>query len=241
MTHSQLDTTNVSQKASPFPAGDHKVHINRGAQRHSKHKTEKNKKDPQKRSTALERSVENITWGLKPFNGTNLTLNSHVDKTHTFETSTFWVYNKVIVLNPKLKHLNKKKNNTIFLPRKLGNNICLTTEHNIICCFYKIKSSLCSIKILQPFQNTLITVIGQSWSQGYKRFHAQLKWAWYFNWYHKIKGWNIKIFPAIERLGVAFIPFIKIYMLYKANICWQLTYMSRINFMLIWVKFKKVL
>ena len=25
---------------SPFPAGDHKAHINRHAQRHSKHKTE---------------------------------------------------------------------------------------------------------------------------------------------------------------------------------------------------------
>ena len=39
--NSQLDTTNKSQEASPFPAGDHKVHINRRAQRHSKNKTEK--------------------------------------------------------------------------------------------------------------------------------------------------------------------------------------------------------
>ena len=38
--NSQLDTTNESQEASPFPAGDHKAHINRRAQRHSKHKTE---------------------------------------------------------------------------------------------------------------------------------------------------------------------------------------------------------
>ena len=37
VTNSQLDTTNES----PFPAGDHKAHINRRAQRHSKHKTEK--------------------------------------------------------------------------------------------------------------------------------------------------------------------------------------------------------
>ena len=36
VTNSQLDTTNES----PFPAGDHKAHINRRAQRHSKHKTE---------------------------------------------------------------------------------------------------------------------------------------------------------------------------------------------------------
>ena len=35
------DTTNESQEVIPFPAGDHKSHINRRAQRHSKHKTEK--------------------------------------------------------------------------------------------------------------------------------------------------------------------------------------------------------
>ena len=40
-TNSQLDTTNKSQEVSPFPAGDHKAHINRRVQRHSKHKTEK--------------------------------------------------------------------------------------------------------------------------------------------------------------------------------------------------------
>ena len=40
VTNSQLDTTNESQEVSHFPAGDHKAHINRGAQRHSKHKTE---------------------------------------------------------------------------------------------------------------------------------------------------------------------------------------------------------
>ena len=36
----QLDTTNESQEVSPFPVGDHKAHINRRVQRHSKHKTE---------------------------------------------------------------------------------------------------------------------------------------------------------------------------------------------------------
>ena len=41
VTISQLDTTNQSQKVSPFPAGDHKAHINRRTQRHSKHMTEK--------------------------------------------------------------------------------------------------------------------------------------------------------------------------------------------------------
>ena len=40
----QLDTTNESQEASPFPAGDHKAHINRHAQRHSEHKTEQKHK-----------------------------------------------------------------------------------------------------------------------------------------------------------------------------------------------------
>ena len=39
-----VDTTNESQAVSPFPAGDHKAHINRRAQRHSKHKTEQKHK-----------------------------------------------------------------------------------------------------------------------------------------------------------------------------------------------------
>ena len=41
VTNSQLDTINKSQEVSPFQAGDHKAHINRRAQRHNKHKTEK--------------------------------------------------------------------------------------------------------------------------------------------------------------------------------------------------------
>ena len=41
VTNLKLDTTNESQEVSPFPAGDHKAQINRRAQRHSKHKTEK--------------------------------------------------------------------------------------------------------------------------------------------------------------------------------------------------------
>ena len=35
--NSQLDTTNETQEVSPFPVGDHKVQINRRAQRHNKH------------------------------------------------------------------------------------------------------------------------------------------------------------------------------------------------------------
>ena len=38
VTNSQLDTTNERQEVSPFSAGDHKAHINRRVQRHSKHK-----------------------------------------------------------------------------------------------------------------------------------------------------------------------------------------------------------
>ena len=33
VTNSQVDTTNDSQEVSPFPAGDHKAHVNRCAQR----------------------------------------------------------------------------------------------------------------------------------------------------------------------------------------------------------------
>ena len=44
VTNSQLYTTNASQEASPFPAGHHKAQINRCAQRHNKHKTEKTHK-----------------------------------------------------------------------------------------------------------------------------------------------------------------------------------------------------
>ena len=42
VTTSQLDITNESQEVSPFPAGDHKAHINRRAQRHSKQNRKKN-------------------------------------------------------------------------------------------------------------------------------------------------------------------------------------------------------
>ena len=40
----QLDTPNESQEVSPYPAGDHKAHINRRVQRHSKHKAEQKHK-----------------------------------------------------------------------------------------------------------------------------------------------------------------------------------------------------
>ena len=48
VTNSQQDNTNEGQEVSPFQTGDHKAHTNRRAQRHNKHKTEKNIKDPEK-------------------------------------------------------------------------------------------------------------------------------------------------------------------------------------------------
>ena len=43
------DTTNESQEGSPFPAGDHKAHINRRAQRHSTKQKKKHTKYPLKK------------------------------------------------------------------------------------------------------------------------------------------------------------------------------------------------
>ena len=44
-----VDTTNESQEVSPFPAGDHKAHINRRAQNIANTRQNKNIKDPQKK------------------------------------------------------------------------------------------------------------------------------------------------------------------------------------------------
>ena len=44
LSFDQLRIRIESQEVSPFPAGDHKAHINRRAQRHSKHKTEQKHK-----------------------------------------------------------------------------------------------------------------------------------------------------------------------------------------------------
>ena len=46
VTNSQSDTTNESQEVSPFPAGDHKAHINRHTQRQANTR-QKSIKDPQ--------------------------------------------------------------------------------------------------------------------------------------------------------------------------------------------------
>ena len=65
---SQLDTTNESQEVSPFPAGDHKAHKSRRTQRHSKRKTEKNIKDPQKKY-CLGMVSKIFYWSLNRFYG----------------------------------------------------------------------------------------------------------------------------------------------------------------------------
>ena len=59
VTNSKLDTTNESQEVSPFPAGDHKAHTNRRAQRHSKHKFEqKHKRSTKETPSSIYASIQ---------------------------------------------------------------------------------------------------------------------------------------------------------------------------------------
>ena len=80
MINLQLDTTNEGQEVSPFPAGDHKAHINRRAQRHSKHKTEQKHKTSTKEVPPWNGQSNILLEGLNHFNGANLILNSDVDQ-----------------------------------------------------------------------------------------------------------------------------------------------------------------
>ena len=80
VTNSQLDTTNESQEVSPFPASDHKAHIDRRAQRHSKHKTEQKHKRSTKEVPPWNGQLNILLEGLNRFNSANLTLNSYVDQ-----------------------------------------------------------------------------------------------------------------------------------------------------------------
>ena len=74
-----VDTTNESQEVSPFQAGDHKAHINRRAQRHSKHKTEqKHKKSTEVPPWNGQKNI--LLEGLNRFNGAIFSLNSDVDQ-----------------------------------------------------------------------------------------------------------------------------------------------------------------
>ena len=69
VTNSQSDTTNDSQEVSPFPAGDHKAHINRRAQRHSKNKTEQKHERQQNRvlePIRISNSLDPIWHDLGP-------------------------------------------------------------------------------------------------------------------------------------------------------------------------------
>ena len=76
----QLDTTNESQEASPFPAGDHKAHINRREQKNSKHKTEQKHKRSTKEEPPWKGQQNILLEGLNQFNGANLTIYSDVDQ-----------------------------------------------------------------------------------------------------------------------------------------------------------------
>ena len=80
-------------EVSSFPAGDHKAHINRRSQRHSKQKTEKNIKKIHKRSTTLERSIKYFLEGLSWFFGVNLSLNSDVD----LDTKIFGLHERLLI------------------------------------------------------------------------------------------------------------------------------------------------
>ena len=70
VTDSQLDTTNESQGVSPFHTGDHKAHINRHAQRHSKHNYLIFFKDSQN----LKMTAANFRWCLQGSTLEKLTL-----------------------------------------------------------------------------------------------------------------------------------------------------------------------
>ena len=105
VTNSQLDTTNESQEVTPFPAGDHKAHINRRVQRHSKHKTEIK---IHKRSTALERSVKYFTGGLKrvkPLSDSNYVKLSFVYKNNEGRLLHYFANIWCLLYNP-YKHRN---------------------------------------------------------------------------------------------------------------------------------------
>ena len=86
----QLDTTNESQEVSPFPAGDHKAHISRRAQRHSKHKTEQKHKRSTNEVPPWNGQYNILLEGLNQFNGANLTLNSGVDQVISNPFITFY-------------------------------------------------------------------------------------------------------------------------------------------------------
>ena len=68
VTASQLDITNESQEASPFPAGDHKTSISRCTQKHKK-QDRNNINDPQKKHRLGMVSKNILLEGLNQFHG----------------------------------------------------------------------------------------------------------------------------------------------------------------------------
>ena len=72
VTNSQLDTTDESQEVSPFPAGDHKAHINRRVQRFSKHMTEQKHKRSTKEVPPWNGQKNILLEGLNQFYGTKV-------------------------------------------------------------------------------------------------------------------------------------------------------------------------
>ena len=77
-THSRHHKREI--EVSPFPAGDHKAHINRRAQRHSKHKTEQKHKRSTKEVPPWNGQWNILLEGLNRFNSANLTLYLDVDQ-----------------------------------------------------------------------------------------------------------------------------------------------------------------
>ena len=84
--------------------------------------------------------------------------------------------------------------------------------------------------------NLLLT--NQSGPEVIKLLHTQLNWAWNFNCSLKLKYRQIKKFLALSLPGAVFIMLINVKM---PTIVGILTFMSRINFVLSWVEYEKVL
>ena len=93
---------------------------------------------------------------------------------------------------------------------KTKNNTCLTNDHKLISCFCKIKSSLCTIKIPQPFQITLISLIRQSWSGGYKVFMHSSNEHDIVTDIRNLNAGTLRFFSDFQHSGVAFILLIEV-------------------------------
>ena len=96
MTTSQLDIRNKSQEVSPFPAGDHKASINRGARKHNQKQERNNIKDPQKKHRLGTVSKNTLLEGINRF--------------HSETTSPLvqmWIKTHRCLVNLSMHHLPK--------------------------------------------------------------------------------------------------------------------------------------